>query len=249
MAAAASFDVFSPTMTSTSGIFATGLKKCIPTMVSGYLLTVWSSVSDSDDVFVAKSFLPSRMPFVSSSVSSFFLMSMTSTAASTITSTSLKIASSVPPETRAIFFSRPFLSSRLRLTAPSNSLRTMPIPFSTASAEMSLTATLCPLLAKKCTIPDPMTPAPMTPTGPTLGILSLGRPVFFSTFFMPSSRKYRAHWFLASGVTMSSANSFASRSNAALRGFAAAYRTDSSALYWPRYLPFVILFSISTVFC
>ena len=80
----------SPRTTSTSGIIGAGLKKCIPTTRSAKPEAAPSSLTESDDVFVARIAFVAMLP---TSLSTFVLMSKSSTIASTIRSQSDKSSS------------------------------------------------------------------------------------------------------------------------------------------------------------
>ncbi len=81
--------VFSPRITSISFITGAGLKKCIP--ITGLLIPAPISVTESDDVFVAK-MQSSFLQISSNSLNVCFLISITSSAASTIKSQSVQIS-------------------------------------------------------------------------------------------------------------------------------------------------------------
>ncbi|CPU66102.1 Uncharacterised protein [Mycobacteroides abscessus] len=93
--ARAASSVFAAWMISTSGIWATGLKKCIPTTRSGCCRSAAISVIDSADVLVSSTASGDRTP--SSSAKTFFLSPRISVTASMTTSQPAKSPSSVVP--------------------------------------------------------------------------------------------------------------------------------------------------------
>lgn len=130
MIAVASYDVALPFITYTSGILATGLKKCIPTTFAACLADDCISVTLSDDVFDAyrlalvNTFDYSRCAII------FFLTSITSTAASTTTSAPCNAYTLVLPLSKCNFLCISCDVILCLCTALLNSSRTIAIPLS-----------------------------------------------------------------------------------------------------------------------
>lgn len=93
--------VFSPKMTSTSGILWTGLKKCIPTTRSGREAAFAISVIGSVEVFEAK--IASGFATASHSFRTACLTASFSRTASIVTSQASKPSQPRPPERSDIF--------------------------------------------------------------------------------------------------------------------------------------------------
>ena len=137
----------SPATTSTSFITGAGLKKCMPTTRSAPGTPAAISVTDSEEVFVAST--QSSRTTSAARVNSSRLSSSDSGAAS------ITMSASARPDSSAAGSSGASSSSRLRARAS---------PRSSASPSGSCTSVRAPLAAASCAMPDPMVPAPRTPT-------------------------------------------------------------------------------------
>ena len=148
-------------MISTRFITGTGLKKCIPITRSGRSEAAARRVSEIEEVLEAK--IVSGPQIASRLLSTFDLISMFSTIASTTSARSASACGSVAVAMRpsvasaasAAIFSRLIRRARLASMAPR--------PRASASAFRSCISTGNPAAAKICAIPAPIVPAPITP--------------------------------------------------------------------------------------
>src|SRR5665648_491152 len=156
-----SSEVVSPLMISTSFIIGTGLKKCIPIILSGLFVAAAISVMESDDVFVA--IMVSGLHRASNSANNDFFCVISSVAASMIRSASATIAISVEPlilDITAAFSSAVIFSLT---TSLSRFFSTVAIPESTDVCLLALKTTSKPFCARTWIIPAPIVPEPNTP--------------------------------------------------------------------------------------
>ena len=162
MAATVSSDVLLPRTTSTSGIFSTGLKKCMPTTLSGRFDAFASSVMERDEVFDAKmacSFgacleIPEH-GFLDLHVLDHGFDGHVHFAEAAVVQCAPVIRSKPSRAwigVRMPFFLRFWKISQRFLEA-----------CATALVLMSLILTVMPFSAKSWAMPPPMTPAPSTP--------------------------------------------------------------------------------------
>jgi CheY-like chemotaxis protein len=148
--------------TSISFIICTGLKKCMPINLSGRLVTLASSETDSEEVLLAS--IASGLQISSSCLNRLFFISIFSTIASITTSQS---ATSLSSELLFILAIIAVLASELSLpfsTALPKILSILLRAFSTNSRLRSFKTTLNPAWAHTWAIPKPIAPAPITPT-------------------------------------------------------------------------------------
>mmetsp|Transcript_111845 Transcript_111845/g.194178 ORF Transcript_111845/g.194178 Transcript_111845/m.194178 type:complete len:296 (+) Transcript_111845:975-1862(+) len=220
-------------------------------MFSGCLDTLASSVMLRAEVLVAKMELPFRTPEDSSSCTIFFLMSMISTAASMMTAQSLSSSFETVPTTRSRAALCASLSSRFFFSCPSNSPWMKAMPLATASSEMSFMTVRSLFLAAQWAMPDPMTPAPRTPTVLVLTASSAAKwAAWVSIFLHRSWRKNRDIIAFDWAVTHMSMKPLDSTSMAESRSeVLAAFITDSKARYGAGYRPLVALSSVFRVCC
>ena len=147
--------------TSTSFISGTGLKKCIPMKRSGRLVEVKSSVTEMEEVLVAKmaSFLtrPSIEAYI------FFFSSTFSMMASITKSQSARSSFLVVPRSRARTLSGVSLSTPLSANL-ARDFSMAANPLSRNFCSTSSTVTSNPAVAATWAIPDPISPQPRTPT-------------------------------------------------------------------------------------
>ena len=161
--ASASSDVRSACTTSTSGIAATGLKKCSPTTRSGCCRSAAIAVTDSAEVFVARIVVGEMT--VSSSANTFFFRSRISVTASMTRSQDANSARSVVPWIEPS--SRRAADSLIRPVDVRRSTddRTAARPLSTRSWSRSRMTTGTPRrCANSIAICAAMSPAPTMPT-------------------------------------------------------------------------------------
>lgn len=146
--AVASYDVALPLITSTRGILATGLKKCIPRILAAYLADDCISETLSEEVFEAN-----KLEFVntlaySRSAIIFFLTSITYTAASTTTSTPCNSCTLVLPNKKSFFWYISYNDILCLCTALFSSSQTIVMPLRTISDLTSCIMVSIPLLTK-----------------------------------------------------------------------------------------------------
>src|SRR5699024_6593661 len=149
-------------ITSASFMTGAGLKKCSPTTLSGRPVSAAISVTDNEDVLVAK-IVPGGQ-ILSRSPKTSCLMFMCSGTASTTKSASERSSREVVKVMRASIAAR---SSSLIFplpTARERDLSTWPRPRSHASWSISTPTTLKPARANTSAIPAPIVPSPTTPT-------------------------------------------------------------------------------------
>ncbi len=149
-------------ITSTSFMTGAGLKKCSPTTRPGLLVATEMSVTDSDDVLVARIVRASQTR--SSSAKIARLSSNRSGTASTTRSQSLTSSIDVVNVTRSNIARCSSADSLPRFTARSVECSRWPRPRTSASSVGSTPTTVKPLRAKTSTMPAPIVPSPMTPT-------------------------------------------------------------------------------------
>ena len=147
---------------STSGISGAGLKKCIPTTRPGVDVAAAISVTESADVFVART--ASGRQIRSSSAKSSRFGPSSSTIASITTSQSANASSSVVRARRLMASSRARCSS-----CPFSVLRVRKCPIRSRACSPSSDVTSRPMVSipastQSCAIPAPMAPSPTTPT-------------------------------------------------------------------------------------
>ena len=148
-------------MISTSAIIGTGLKKCIPTILSGRLVAAASLVIDREEVFVAM--IVSGRSTASTPWRILIFTDSFSVAASITRSAFARSATFVVEEicfsvwTFSSAVATPFLINRSR------EFEIVTTPFSSAALETSCKITLNPFAEKACAMPLPMVPAPITP--------------------------------------------------------------------------------------
>ena len=146
-------------ITSISGIFGTGEKKCIPTTFSGRFACAAMSVIGSDEVFDAK--MASSRVAASNSARTLRLSVRSSKTASMAMSTVRHPSNVVPPLT----------CWRRRVASGRPSVRSWPVkyswtalrPFPRQASSRSLNLTTYPLSEATWAMPLPMNPAPRTP--------------------------------------------------------------------------------------
>ena len=148
-------------MTSISFMRGAGLKKCMP--ISGRESPLPISVMDREEVLDAKTQL--SLQILSSSPNVCFLTAISSKAASTIRSQSAQRSSFKP----VVIFARRASTASCSIfplaTSLSRPFLILAFPPSAHSALISQRATSKPShCAKACAIPEPMVPAPITPT-------------------------------------------------------------------------------------
>src|SRR5262245_11676524 len=148
-------------ITSTKACTGAGLKKCMPTTRSGCAVADEISVTESEDVLVARiAFSPT---ISSSRPNTRRLRSSCSTTASTTRSQLLTSSRAVVNDTRSNSSCCPSASSLPRLTARSVECWRCCRPRSSESSSRSTPTTSKPLRANTSTMPAPIVPRPMTP--------------------------------------------------------------------------------------
>ena len=148
--------------TSTSFISGTGLKKCTPSTWPGRFVAAASAVTLHDDVLEARIACGGQIRSSFANVS--FLSAWFSVIASTTRSTALRSSSRVVPAMRPSASSLAFASSLPLATRPSSVCRSRSRPRLTSSSLASTKRTPKPACAATCTMPEPMSPQPITPT-------------------------------------------------------------------------------------
>ena len=162
-----------PRTISTSAITGTGLKKCMPITCAGRRVSAPSLVMDMEDVLLARMALPARMRSSARKISAF--TSKRSDAASTTNSAPPSASRSMMGVMRAsagsisASCSLPLAASRPRLVRISPSVR------SRRRCSTSHSSTRKPARAKTWAIPEPIVPAPTTPTVPISAIANPSR--------------------------------------------------------------------------
>ncbi len=152
--------VWRPAITSTSFMTGAGLKKCIPTTGRSSPLDI--SVSEREEVLDAK--IVSGLQIPCNFENSSFFRSIRSSAASTTRSQSATLSFSpvvIRPRMSSILACSilPFETSRERFFS------ILCLPPAANSSEMSQRTTSYPsVTANACAIPEPIVPAPITPT-------------------------------------------------------------------------------------
>src|SRR5690606_26267075 len=149
-------------MTSTSFITGAGLKKCTPTTLLGRPVPTAMSVTDSDEVLVART-ASSRHTRSSSAKTVRFRSSRSGTASMT-RSQSPRSANSVVSATRPRISRCASSVSRPRFTARPVEVSRCPRPRSSASSFTSTPTTLRPPRPSTSAMPAPTVPSPTTPT-------------------------------------------------------------------------------------
>src|SRR5699024_1398122 len=149
-------------ITSASFMTGAGLKKCSPTTLSGRPVSAAISVTDNEDVLVAK-IVPGGQ-ILSRSPKTSCLMFMCSGTASTTKSASERSSREVVKVRRASIAARSSSLSFPLPTARESDLSTWPRPRSHASWSLSTPTTLKPARANTSAIPAPIVPSPTTPT-------------------------------------------------------------------------------------
>ena len=149
-------------ITSTNSCTGAGLKKCIPTTRRGRSVATEISVTDNDEVLVAR--MASSRTILSSAEKISRFRSRCSTTASTTRSQSASASSSVANVTRSNSACWSASDSLPRFTARSVECWMCPRPRSTASPSRSTPTTVSPLRANTSAIPAPIVPRPTTPT-------------------------------------------------------------------------------------
>ena len=151
-----------PATTSSSAISGGGLKKCMPTTRSGWVAAGASAVTSSDEVLLAST---QSAPTISeSSAKSRCLSSTRSGAASMTSSQSAKPSSVGAACSCSLARSASAAAIRPLLTSRSSWRRIRLIPRSSASASGSCSSVRMPATQPSCAIPDPIVPAPATPS-------------------------------------------------------------------------------------
>ena len=148
--------------TSTSFITGAGLKKCSPTTLPGREVATEISVTDREEVLVAR--IVSGGQTASSRVNSSRLRSSRSGTASITSSTSLRSSTEVPNAIRPSSSACSVSVSLPRCTARPVDPSRCPRPRSRASASFSTAITSSPDRASTSAMPAPMVPSPITPT-------------------------------------------------------------------------------------
>ncbi len=151
-----------PRTTSTSGIFRTGLKKCMPHTRSGCGTSAAIASTDSDDVLVAR--IASSVICAASVPSTFRLTSIRSATASTTRSTRWNPTSCSVTSSRSIAASTSWSARRRCLRFLASSLRCVSCAASSAAGARSASRAVMPFSAHRLAMEPPITPAPTTPT-------------------------------------------------------------------------------------
>ncbi len=149
-------------MISTSFCTGAGLKKCTPITRPGWELAVEISVTESDEVLVAR--IASGRTTSSRARKIFCLTGSCSTTASTTSPQSRTSATSVVNVIRPTSSSCSCSDSLPRLTARPVECSTCSRPRLRPSSDTSTPTTRWPLRAKTSAMPAPIVPRPMTPT-------------------------------------------------------------------------------------
>ena len=160
---AVSGEVSTVEITSTSFMTGAGLKKCSPATRAGSRVPPAISVTDSEEVLVAR--IASARQASSSWANRVFLSSMRSGMASiTRSASATPVATSLVGRIRASISSRAVSVSLPRLTALSREARTRAMPWSRKPWFISIASTLRPLRAISSAMPEPIRPSPITAT-------------------------------------------------------------------------------------
>src|SRR6185437_16597710 len=160
---AVSGEVSTVEITSTSFMTGAGLKKCSPATRAGSRVPPAISVTDSEEVLVAR--IASARQASSSWANRVFLSSMRSGMASiTRSASATPVATSSVGRIRASISSRAVSVSLPRLTALSREARTRAMPWSRKPWFISIASTLRPLRAISSAMPEPIRPSPITAT-------------------------------------------------------------------------------------
>ncbi len=187
--ASASSEESIPAMSSTSAMTGAGLKKCRPTTRPGSAAAGAIAVIGIDDVLEAST---ARGATRDSSANSSRLSSSDSGAASTISSQGASSATVPTPSRRSAdaASARPFTAQRL---SPS---RARSRPRCRASSSGSSSRTRAPEAAASCAIPEPIVPAPTTPTTRAAGIVvvSVAEATYASALMPVSERPMMSFW-------------------------------------------------------
>jgi hypothetical protein len=149
-------------ITSTNSCTGAGLKKCMPTTRRGRWVATEISVTDNDEVLVAR-MASSRTTLSSAEKISRFSSSRSITASIT-RSQSASASISVAKVTRSNSACWSSGASLPRFTARSVECWMCPRPRSTACSSRSTPTTLSPCRANTSAIPAPIVPSPTTPT-------------------------------------------------------------------------------------
>src|SRR6185369_4331379 len=148
--------------TSTSFMSGTGLKKCMPTTCPGRLVAAAIAVTLQDEVLLASSADAGQMRSSLANVS--FFSAWFSVIASITRSHALRSSRRGVPAMRPSVSSLARASSLPLAASPSSVSRRRPSPRFTSSSLASTNSTEYPACAATCTMPEPMSPHPITPT-------------------------------------------------------------------------------------
>src|SRR5919106_1803874 len=148
--------------TSTSFMSGTGLKKCMPITWPGRLVAAASAVTLHDDVLLASRAWGGQIRSSLAKVS--FFSGWFSVIASITRSLALRSSRRGVPAMRPSVSSVALASSLPLATRPSSVSRRRPSPRVTSSSLASTNSTEYPAWAATCTMPEPMSPQPITPT-------------------------------------------------------------------------------------
>ena len=151
-----------PRTISTRRMMLAGLKKCMPTTSDALPDAAAMASMSRVEVFDAST-APARQIFPSEANTSRLTARLSNTASITRSTGS---SASMPPlvRIRAAAAAAASASSRPFSTAALKVLRTRSIPAASASGLVSTSTTSNPAVARLIAIPDPMVPAPSTPT-------------------------------------------------------------------------------------